>query len=127
MNDKADNKNTLLVVRMKAADKAALKALVKKRDITLSSLVLTCLANKQVPDHYARLQVLSGIDLLTREMNAIGNNINQATIAIHLIKNGNKIPDGEYQQFTNAVTEYQLKEREIKKLLQKIVTDEAGI
>jgi hypothetical protein len=122
---KDDIKNTVLVVRMKNTDKAGLKTVAKQRGITLSKLVLSCLANKSVPD--SRLKLLEGIGGLVREISAIGNNINQATIAIHQIKHGRKIEAGEYRQLVESIEKYRVQELEIKKLLNKLMDHEFGI
>lgn len=124
---KDDIKNTVLVVRMKNTDKAGLKTVAKQRGITLSKLVLSCLANKSVPDFSSRLKLLEGIGGLVREISAIGNNINQATIAIHQIKHGRKIEAGEYRQLVESIEKYRVQELEIKKLLNKLMDHEFGI
>lgn len=127
MKSKDDKRNTVLVVRMKNTDKAGLKTVAKQRGITLSKLVLSCLANKSVPDFSSRLKLLEGIGGLVREISAIGNNINQATIAIHQIKHGRKIAAGEYRQLVESIEKYRIQELEIKKLLNKLMDHEFGI
>lgn len=127
MKSKDDKRNTVLVVRMKNTDKAGLKTVAKQRGITLSKLVLFCLANKSVPDFSSRLKLLEGIGGLVREISAIGNNINQATIAIHQIKHGRKIEAGEYRQLVESIEKYHVQELEIKKLLNKLMDHEFGI
>ncbi|MEY2916289.1 MAG: hypothetical protein RIS73_3 [Bacteroidota bacterium] len=123
----ADKKSTFLIVRMKASDKTSLKILAKQRGITVSKLVLSCLANKSVPDFSSRLKLLEGIGGLVKEMNAIGNNINQLTIAIHQIKHSRKIAAGEYLQLIESITKYRVQEQEIKMLLNKLMDHESGI
>jgi|GEM_PF-3149212 len=127
MEDNDSKKDTFLILRMKARDKADLKNLAKKRGITLSRLVLSCLANKSVPDFSSRLILLQSIGGLVKEMNAIGNNINQATIAIHLIKHGRKIASGEYLQLSESIAIYHVKEQEIKMLLNKLIDEQFSV
>ena len=127
MRAKDDKKNTVLIVRMKNTDKAGLKTLAKQRGLTLSKLVLSCLANKSVPDFISRLKLLDGIAGLVKEINAIGNNINQATIAIHQIKHGRKNEAGEYRQLIESIEKYRVQELEIKMLLNKLMDHEFGI
>lgn len=124
---KDNKKNAVLIVRMKNTDKADLKSLAKQRGLTLSTLVLSCLANKSVPDFSSRLKFLDGIGGLVKEMNAIGNNINQATIAIHQIKHGRKIDAREYLQLVECIEKYRIQELEIKVLLNKLMDHESGI
>lgn len=124
---KDDKKDAVLIVRMKRKEKADLKSLAKQRGITLSTLVLACLANKSVPDFSSRLKLLDGIGGLVKEMNAIGNNINQATIAIHQIKHGRKIVADEYRQLVECIEKYRVQELEIKVLLNKLMDHESGI
>jgi hypothetical protein len=127
MKAKDDKRNAVLVVRMKNTDKADLKRLAKQRGITISKLVLSSLANKSVPDFSSRLKILEGIGVLVKEINAIGNNINQATIAIHQIKHGRKNEAGEYSQLVECIEKYRVQELEIKKLLNKLMEHEPGI
>ena len=127
MADKDGNKDTFLIVRMNARNKADLKALAKKRGITISRLVLSCLANKSVPDFNSRLKLLQSTGALVKEMNAIGNNINQATIALHQIKHGRKIAAGEYEQLIESINIYHAKEQEIKALLNKLLDEQPGV
>ena len=127
MKNNKSKKGTFLIVRMKASDKTDLKDLAKKRGITLSGLVLSCLANKSVPDFSSRLKLLQSIGELVKEIKAIGNNINQATIAIHLIKHGRKIASDEYRQLSESIDKYHVKEQEIKMLLNKLMDEQFSV
>jgi hypothetical protein len=127
MKAKDDKRDAVLVVRMKNTDKAELQSLAKQRGITISKLVLSCLANKSVPDFSSRIKLLEGIGGLVKEINAIGNNINQATIAIHQIKHGRKNEAGEYRLLVESIEKYRVQELEIKKLLNKLMDHEFGI
>lgn len=55
----------------------------------------------------------------TREMNSIGNNINQNTVAIYQIKNGQRVEAGDLAQFNSLLQEYIASRDELRGLLSK--------
>jgi tRNA(Ser,Leu) C12 N-acetylase TAN1 len=124
MNDRIENKCTFLILRLNTKEKESLKVLAKQRGITLTKLVLSCLSNKSVPDYRARLKLLDGVAIIVKEMNAIGNNINQVTTAIHQIKLSRKMPVNEYELIMEYIIKYQAKEQEIKLLIQQLLNEQ---
>jgi len=56
---------------------------------------------------------------LCKEINYIGKNINQITIAIRQIKSDRKIEDGEFMKLVKELKVYNEKRNEISELLGK--------
>lgn len=84
----ADRASSIIKFRIKGKEKVALQAEAKGRGISLTELVKARIHSRPVRDRIYNKALFESIDRLTREMNSIGNNINQSTVAIHQIKNG---------------------------------------
>lgn len=54
-------------------------------------------------------------------MNQIGRNINQVTVAIHQIKNSEKMEDGEFQAFNRLLRVYLSKQEIFKEALDNLL------
>jgi len=96
-----------------------LQAEAKAKGISLTELLKARLYAQRIPDRVYDKGIFASIDQLTREMNSIGNNINQSTIAIHQIKNSQKMEAGDFKQFNALLQQYIATREELRDLLSK--------
>lgn len=106
-------------LRVDMEDKKRFMATAKGFGISLSEMILSFLKGIKPPDRSRQNELYGSIEKLTKEMNIIGKNINQATLAIHQIKNSDKMEDGEFNLFNNLLTEYNNKCNDIRSALDK--------
>jgi hypothetical protein len=99
-------KEAQLHIRVTKEYKAVIKALAKEKDISITELTLSALKGQPLRDYTQEKQFLQYLLGLTKELNYIGHNINQVTIAIHQINNGHKIPGHELEQFNALMQQY---------------------
>lgn len=108
-------------IRVWKNDKIRFIANAKKLGIPLTEMIIHLLDGIQVTDRKTQQQLFDHISKLTREMNMIGKNINQATTALHQINNSNKIEINEFKVFKDLLHEYISKQDELKTGLNKII------
>lgn len=84
-------------------------------------MIIHLLDGIQVSDRKNQQQLFDHISKLTREMNMVGKNINQATMALHQINNSNKIEMDEFRIFMDLLNEFISKQDELKTGLNKII------
>ena len=101
--EKAD---AIIKFRIKGKEKSVLQAEAKGKGISLTELLKARLYGQRVPDRVYDKAIFESIYKLTQEINSIGNNINQSTIAIHQIKNSQKIEAGDFKQFNSLLQQY---------------------
>lgn len=111
--------DTNIIFRTNKKTKFALQTLAKEKGISLTELILARLNGQQVPDRMYDKSIFESIDKLTRVMNSIGNNINQTTIAIHQIKNSQKMETGDFKQFNSLLQQYLMTSNQLRELLSK--------
>lgn len=106
-------------IRVDLEDKKKFMANAKGLGIPLSEMILSFLKGVKPPDRSKQNELYVSIEKLTREMNLIGKNINQATLAIHQIKNSDKMETGEFNLFNSLLVEYNIKCNDIRTALDK--------
>jgi hypothetical protein len=105
-------KNTQINIRISEEDKATFRKMAEEKSTSITELILSGLKGLPVRDYTHEKQFLQYLFNLTKELNYLGNNINQVTIAIHQINNGHKIPANEFAAF-NALLRQYLESRDI--------------
>jgi hypothetical protein len=99
-------KDDRLYIRIPKQKKKELLQLAKERKVSVTQIMLAALDNIPLKDYAHEKQFLPQLLELTRELHHIGNNINQATVAIHLIKNGHQLPTSELEDFNILMKRY---------------------
>jgi hypothetical protein len=122
MENKAKhNLDARLEIRLTKADKERYNQKARTLGIGLSELVLSSLEATPVAERWDREKLFDHIWKLTKEMNLIGRNINQATVAIHQIKNSEKMEDGEFREYNRLIRVYMAKQEAFKEMLDNIL------
>jgi len=117
--NESEKASAIIKFRIKGKEKAALQAEAKGKGISLTELLKARLYGRPVRDRVYDKGIFESIEKLTREMNSIGNNINQSTIAIHQIKNSQKMEHGDFRQFNVLLQQYIGTREELRDLLSK--------
>lgn len=108
-----------IIFRTSVNDKTNYIAKAVELGMSLSELIHSLLKNIKLPDRQNEKQLFEALSQLTREINAIGNNINQVTVAIHQIKNSQKMQLDEFEQFNFLLQQYLLKRDELRDVIYK--------
>lgn len=111
----------LIKFRVSKDEKKQFADKAKQMGISLSELALTRIRNMTVPNREYSQHLYAYISALTKEMNHIGSNINQVTIAIHQINKSQKIEMGDFNTFNILLKNYLMKRDELKETLDKIL------
>ena len=115
----SEKASAIIKFRIKGKEKVALQAEAKGKGISLTELLKGRVYGRPVRDRVYDKGIFESIDKLTREMNSIGNNINQSTIAIHQIKNSQKMEAGDFRQFNELLQQYIASRDHLRELLSK--------
>ncbi len=115
----SEKAGAIIKFRIKGKEKAALQVEAKGKGISLTELLKARLYGRPARDRVYDKGIFESIDKLTREMNSIGNNINQSTIAIHQIKNSQKMEAGDFRQFNELLKQYISTRDQLRELLSK--------
>ncbi len=115
----AEKASAIIKFRIKGKEKELLQAEAKGKGISLTELLKARLYGRPAGDRVYDKNLFASIDKLTREMNSIGNNINQSTIAIHQIKNSQKIEARDFKQFNSLLQQYIGTRDQLRELLSK--------
>lgn len=99
----------------------------KEMGVPLTELIIKLLKGQNVPDRKNQEQLFYHLSTITKEINMIGKNINQATTAIHQINNSNKMEMGEFSSFMALLNQYNNKQEELKLYISKILSNETSI
>jgi len=105
--------------RMTKRLKEKLKQQADELDISMRKLIEQRIENTPLVDNRMKKEKFLAIHALCREINYIGKNINQITIAIRQIKSDRKIEDGEFLMLVRELKIYNEKRNEISVLLGK--------
>ena len=105
--------------RMTKRLKEKLKQQENEMKISMRKVIEYKIENIPVVDHRLKIEKFIAIHALCKEINYIGKNINQITIAIRQIKSDRKIEDGEFLMLVQELKNYNEKRNEISELLGK--------
>jgi hypothetical protein len=87
----------------------------------MTDIIMHRLNNLPVPDYTHEKELFGLIEGLTREMNHIGNNINQVTTNLHILRRTNRHPGQEIMQFNKLFQTYLEKRDDLKACLDKLL------
>lgn len=105
--------------RMTKSLKEKLKKQAKELGTSMRKIIEHKIEDTPLPDNKIKKEQFEAIHALCKEINYIGKNINQLTIAIRLIKSDRKIEDGEFSMLMRELGKYNDKRNEISDLLGK--------
>ncbi len=114
-------------LRVWKEDKKLFMAKAKEIGIPLTELIIRSLKGQNLPDRKNQEELFYQLSSITKEINMIGKNINQATIAIHQINNNSKMEIGDFRAFIALLGDYNIKQEELKLSINRILFNEAGI
>ena len=106
-------------LRIKKDLKERLHIIAKERDLSMREVIEHGIENIPLVDNRFMKEKFAAIHALCKEINYIGKNINQLTIAIRQIRSDRKIDDGEFLGLTHELEKYNAKRNEISELLGK--------
>jgi hypothetical protein len=89
-------KNKRLELRVSPDEKAYLKEMAGKHQVSLSEAILQSMRGKPVNEREIKAERFERLIALTKELNYIGKNINQLTKVLWSINAGGKIENGEF-------------------------------
>ena len=105
--------------RMTKSLKEKLKRQAKELGTSMRKIIEHKIEDSPLPDNRIKKEQFQAIHALSKEINYIGKNINQITIALRLIKSNRKIEDGEFSMLMRELEKYNAKRNEISDLLGK--------
>jgi len=108
-----------LNLRIKKDLKERLHKMANEMDISMRQVIEHGIENTPLEDNRIRKERFIAIHALCKEINYIGKNINQLTIAIRQIKSDRKIEDGEFSMLVRELEKYNEKRNDISDLLGK--------
>lgn len=122
-NKLKNNKNKAVIIRMTETEKQQLKTKALESGQSISSYVRSMLKGIKPVDLATRQALIVDINQQFQVLHGIGNNINQLTHTIHLIRKGFKIHTNEIQQL-DILLSYNLRMlREIKNTFSALLTE----
>ena len=110
-------KDKKLWIRLSAREKEKIKKIAKENGLSMTELVLLRCSGQSVVNKFDYNRYKASIHQVSQEINAIGNNINQVTHAIHI---GNKKDISIHQQlkrFNELMAIYQESHSQLRILL----------
>lgn len=117
--NKAIKRSKQLHLRLTLSQKEELKNKAAGLGITMTEVIENIVRNIPIVDNKMKKERFAAIHALCKEINYIGKNINQITIAIRQIKADRKIEDGEFMMLVQELKKYNEKRNEISELLGK--------
>ena len=105
--------------RMTKSLKEKLKQQAGDLGISMRKMIEHQIEKTPLIDNRMKKEKFAAIHALCKEINYIGKNINQITIAIRQIKSDRKIEDGEFSLLMQELKVYNEKRNEISELLGK--------
>lgn len=118
---KRERKSRRLSIRMEEQEFLRLKKLGASRGMTMTDIIHYRLQNLPIPDYTHERELFSHIQALTREMNHIGNNINQVTANLHILRNNHQYPGNEILRFNSLFQAYLEKRDALKACFDKLL------
>lgn len=115
------NKN--IIVRVSQKEKDALSRMAKSKNISLSDSVRQAIHQRPVVNLRHTRKLFALLEMLSSEINRIGNNINQAVHALHLANKTGGISSGDVTRFNELFEAYLSKREELVKGLDRFYRD----
>ena len=104
---------------MKKDLKETLTIMARDMDLSMREVIEHGIENIPLVNNRIRKEKFDAVRALCKEINYIGKNINQLTIAIRQIRSDKKIEDGEFAMLLQELKRYNAKRNEIGELLGK--------
>jgi hypothetical protein len=114
-------KSRRLSIRLEEQELFRLKKIASARGMTMTDFVIHRLHNLPIPDYTHERELFAHIQALTSEINHIGNNINQVTASLHVIRKTHRHPGHEFVQFNRLFQAYLDKRDDLKDCLDKLL------
>jgi hypothetical protein len=108
-----------LHVRLSQIKKGELRKQATDLGLTMTEIVEHKIGNIPIVDNRIKREQFAAIYALCKEINYIGKNINQLTIAIRQIRSDKKIEEFEFSMLVQELAKYNEKRNEISELLGK--------
>ena len=115
----ANKRSQHLHLRLSKPQKEELKKQAADLGVTMTEIIERKIGDMPIVDNKVKKEQFEAIYSLCKEINYIGKNINQLTIAIRQIRSDMKIDDGEFLGLTHELEKYNAKRNEISELLGK--------
>ena len=110
-------KSGRLEIRITEANKKRIEEKASSFGISMAEIVTNLIEDIPLTDRKIKDEKFHAVYCLCKEINYIGNNINQITIALRQIRADKKISDGEYEMIEEQLKKYNEKRNEISELL----------
>lgn len=118
-NDELNKRSQRLHLRLSSPKKVELKKLATELGVTMTEVIERKIGDMPLVDNKLKKEQFASVYALCKEINYIGKNINQLTIAIRQIRSDKKIEDGEFSMLVHELEKYNEKRNEISELLGK--------
>lgn len=116
------NASMHLHVRISPEDKEYIHKMVEKNGLdSISEFILLSIKKIPIENKKYNQEFIKAIRILTQELNHIGNNINQAVTAIHIMNLRHEFHPEELKRFNTLMETYLQKREELKPLFKKIL------
>jgi len=117
IKQKLIKKSGRLEIRITEANKKRIEEKASSFGISMAEIVTNLINDIPITDRKIKDERFHAVYCLCKEINYIGNNINQITIALRQIRADKKISDGEYEMIEEQLKKYNEKRNEISELL----------
>jgi hypothetical protein len=109
-----------LHIRIETSELDRLRRLSKQRGVTMTEIIISRLRNLPIPDYAQQRELYEALRALTWEMNHIGNNINQVTVNLHIMRKNRQPPGTEQEAFNRLLSSYLVKLEEVRASIDKL-------
>ena len=93
-NDELNKRSQRLHLRLSSPKKVELKKLATELGVTMTEVIERKIGDMPLVDNKLKQEQFASVYALCKEINYIGKNINQLTIAIRQIRSDKKIEEG---------------------------------
>ncbi len=116
------NASQHLHIRISLHDKEYIRKIVKQQGLdSISEFILLAIKKIPIANKKHKQELITALRTLTQELNHIGNNINQAVTAIHIMNLKHEFHPDELKRFNSLMETYLEKREELKPLFKKIL------
>lgn len=88
---------------------------------SISEFILLSIKKIPIANKKHKQEFIQAIRTLTQELNYIGNNINQAVTAIHIMNLRHEFDNSSLHRFNELLSSYVAKREELKPIFKKIL------